>query len=46
MLRDVEGLDPADVTAVLGITEGNQRVLLHRGRAKLRHLLALEVLGT
>jgi RNA polymerase sigma-70 factor (ECF subfamily) len=44
VLRDVEGLDSADVTAVLGITEGNQRVLLHRGRAKLRHLLAQEVL--
>ena len=43
VLRDVEGLDAADVTAVLGITEGNQRVLLHRGRAKLRHLLAQEV---
>jgi RNA polymerase sigma-70 factor (ECF subfamily) len=45
VLRDIEGLDPADVTAVLGITDGNQRVLLHRGRAKLRHLLAQEVLG-
>ena len=45
VLRDVEGLDPAAVTAVLGITDGNQRVLLHRGRAKLRHLLAQEVLG-
>lgn len=45
VLRDVEGLDPAEVTTVLGITDGNQRVLLHRGRAKLRHLLAQEVLG-
>jgi RNA polymerase sigma-70 factor (ECF subfamily) len=45
-LRDVEGLEPADVSAVLGITDGNQRVLLHRGRAKLRHLLAQEVIGS
>ncbi len=44
MLRDVEGLDAAEVSAVLDITDGNQRVLLHRGRAKLRHLLAQEVL--
>ena len=46
MLRDVEGLDAAEVTAVLDITDGNQRVLLHRGRAKLRHLLAQEVIGS
>src|SRR5262245_49362711 len=45
VLRDVEGLDPAEVAALLGITDGNQRVLLHRGRAKLRELLTLE-LGT
>ena len=43
VLRDVEGLDPAEVGALLGITEGNQRVLLHRGRAKLRELLSVEV---
>ena len=45
-LRDVEGLEPTDVAAVLGITEGNQRVLLHRGRAKLRQLLAQEVMSS
>lgn len=45
VLRDVEGLDSADVATLLGITEGNQRVLLHRGRAKLRQCLAVE-LGT
>ena len=43
LLRDVEGLDPADVTSLLGITDGNQRVLLHRGRAKLRELLTVEL---
>ena len=43
VLRDVEGLDSADVVALLGITDGNQRVLLHRGRAKLRELLSVEM---
>ena len=43
VLRDIEGLDPAEVSALLGITDGNQRVLLHRGRAKLRECLALEM---
>jgi RNA polymerase sigma-70 factor (ECF subfamily) len=36
LLRDVEGLDATDVVDLLGITDGNQRVLLHRGRARLR----------
>jgi RNA polymerase sigma-70 factor (ECF subfamily) len=43
LLRDVEGLSPAEVTSILGITDGNQRVLLHRGRAKLRESLTLEM---
>jgi RNA polymerase sigma-70 factor, ECF subfamily len=43
VLRDVEGLDPAEVASLLGITDGNQRVLLHRGRAKLRELLTVEM---
>jgi RNA polymerase sigma-70 factor (ECF subfamily) len=43
VLRDVEGLEPADVAELLGITDGNQRVLLHRGRAKLRELLTVEM---
>jgi RNA polymerase sigma-70 factor (ECF subfamily) len=43
VLRDIEAL-PADVVAeLLSITDGNQRVLLHRARARLRHLLALEM---
>lgn len=45
VLRDVDGLDAAEVSGLLGITDGNQRVLLHRGRARLRECLALE-LGT
>lgn len=40
VLRDVEGLDAAEVCNVLEITETNQRVLLHRGRTKLRAALA------
>ncbi len=35
-LRDVEGWTPAEVRAVLEIGEVNQRVLLHRARAKVR----------
>ena len=45
LLRDVEGLDPADVASLLGVSDGNQRVLLHRGRAKLRELLTFEMGG-
>jgi RNA polymerase sigma-70 factor (ECF subfamily) len=43
VLRDVEGLDSAEVGTLLGITDGNQRVLLHRGRAKLRELLSVDM---
>jgi RNA polymerase sigma-70 factor (ECF subfamily) len=43
VLRDVEGLSSEHVVKMLGVSEGNQRVLLHRGRARLRALLAEEV---
>lgn len=36
VLRDVEGLSAAEVVELLGISDGYQRVLLHRGRARLR----------
>jgi RNA polymerase sigma-70 factor, ECF subfamily len=36
MLRDQQGMTSAEVCDALGITEANQRVLLHRGRHKLR----------
>jgi RNA polymerase sigma-70 factor, ECF subfamily len=38
-LRDVHGLSAEEVCAVLGLSAGNQRLLLHRGRARLRQLL-------
>jgi RNA polymerase sigma-70 factor (ECF subfamily) len=44
-LRDVEGLDAAEVCRILELTEGNQRVLLHRGRARVRAILEQEVAG-
>ena len=42
-LRDVEGLSSEDVCAVLSISAGNQRVLLHRGRARVRRALEEKV---
>jgi RNA polymerase sigma-70 factor (ECF subfamily) len=45
VLRDVEGVSSEDVCALLGITEGNQRVLLHRGRARLRAAVEHEVVA-
>lgn len=38
-LRDVHGWPSADVCAALDLTEANQRVLLHRGRSRLRAVL-------
>jgi DNA-directed RNA polymerase specialized sigma24 family protein len=32
-----------DVATLVGVSEANQRVLLHRGRAQLRHLLTAEM---
>ncbi len=36
MLRDVTGCTPDEVCEALGVTDGNQRVLLHRARARVR----------
>jgi RNA polymerase sigma-70 factor (ECF subfamily) len=35
-LRDLDGYEASEVSALLGISGGNQRVLLHRGRAVVR----------
>ena len=39
MLRDVEGWSSRDVCDLLGVSEANQRVLLHRARSVLRGVL-------
>jgi RNA polymerase sigma-70 factor (ECF subfamily) len=44
-LRDVFGLDSREVCTILDISDGNQRILLHRGRSRLRALLEDHVSG-
>ncbi len=39
VLRDVMGLSSPEVCNELGLTETNQRVLLHRGRTRMRAIL-------
>ena len=39
LLRDVDGWTPMEVSDALGISDGNQRVLLHRARSKVRAAL-------
>ena len=46
LLRDVEGLPAAEVADILGVTDGNQRVLLHRARAKVRSELEAKLGGS
>ncbi len=38
-LRDLHGFDAEEVCELLGVSAGNQRVLLHRGRAQVRSRL-------
>lgn len=42
-LRDIEGWDASDVCTALGISEGNQRVLLHRARSSVRAAVESEL---
>lgn len=39
LLRDVEGFESEDVCRMLGVSQSNQRVLLHRARTKVRQAL-------
>jgi RNA polymerase sigma-70 factor (ECF subfamily) len=39
ILRDLEGWSAEEICLALGLSEGNQRVLLHRARRKVRRLL-------
>lgn len=39
VLRDVHGWSPGEVCEVLELSDANQRVLLHRGRSRLRAIL-------
>ena len=41
VLRDMEGLSGDEVCDLLEISAGNQRILLHRGRARLREILEI-----
>ena len=45
-LRDVEGWSAEDVAGALELSETNQRVLLHRARAKVRQALEGYLAGT
>jgi RNA polymerase sigma-70 factor (ECF subfamily) len=46
LLRDLEGLSGNEVCDVLGVSPGNQRLLLHRGRNQLRRELETVVRRT
>jgi RNA polymerase sigma-70 factor, ECF subfamily len=43
VLRDMEKLSSEETCSVLGISPGNQRILLHRGRSRLRAIVEAEM---
>lgn len=43
LMRDFEGLPAPEVCLALGLSEANQRVLLHRGRSRIRAMLEQEL---
>jgi len=45
LLRDVDGLSAPEVCQVLELSDANQRVLLHRGRTRLREAIEGELGG-
>jgi RNA polymerase sigma-70 factor (ECF subfamily) len=45
VLRDVEGWSAAEICDLLGVSEANQRVLLHRARTRIRALVAPYLTG-
>jgi RNA polymerase sigma-70 factor (ECF subfamily) len=46
VLRDVDGWSAAEVCNILGVTDTNQRVLLHRARERVRHELRQYLSGS
>lgn len=43
ILRDIEGIGASEVALLVGVSDSNQRVLLHRARTRLRARLELEM---
>jgi RNA polymerase sigma-70 factor (ECF subfamily) len=41
-LRDIDGLSSVEVCGILDISAANQRVLLHRGRSRVRQVIETE----